>query len=202
MLNITFITLSLLFISMFASANKSNIPLSRFSQLPSVELPITSPNGKHIAVILNQDELTQVAILDSDNHANLAVILQSGAEKYRIDEINWANNDRILVTVSQPFTIKKVRLGKYTKQFYRMKNSKVRTKHLYSASIDGKDVFEMRKRVDKKQSALEFYLASPSLLSLLKDDPDNVLVTMNDSRDNNHSSVFKVNVTNGNFEKY
>ncbi|GLX79402.1 peptidase S9 [Thalassotalea insulae] len=187
MLRSVILILSLFIAASQAMAKSQQIPLEYFNHLPAVEQPSISPDGKHIAVILNQAEFTQVAIVDYDNHSNVQVILQLGADKYRIDELDWANDERILVTVSQP---------------YKIENYRLRTTHLYSASIDGKDVFELRQRASKGQSKLDFYFASPELLSLLQDDSEHVLVTINDRRDNNYSSVFKVNVTNGEFEKY
>ncbi|WP_448566944.1 alpha/beta fold hydrolase [Thalassotalea ganghwensis] len=184
---ILFVAAVLLSISQFSFAKSQQIPLQHFYQLPMVQNPVISPDGKNIAVILNQDGLTQVAIVDFNDHSKVNVILQLGAEKYRIDELNWANNERVLVTVSQPMKVDRYRL---------------RSTHLYSASLDGKDVFELRKRGKRRESALEFYYASPSLLSLLQDDPEHILVTQNDPRDKNYSSVFKVNVKNGDFEKY
>jgi len=187
MLRIVFLALWMISIPSLAMNKSTDIPIEYFNQLPVVDEPAISPNGKNIAVILNQEEFTQVAIVDFEDPKKMTVILQLGAEKYRIDDLNWANDGRILVTVSQPFKVQNIRL---------------RTTHIYSASIDAKSVFELRKRASNKQSALEFYYDSPSLLSLLQDDEDHVLVTINDPRDNNYSSVFKVNVESGKFEKY
>ena len=168
-------------------AKSQQIPLKDFYQLPMVQMPALSPDGKHIAVVLNQGEATQVAIVDFNDHSKVSVILQLGAEKYRIDSLAWANDEKILVTVSQPIRIQRYRL---------------RTSHIYSASIDGKNVFELRQKGSRKQTPLEFLYASPRLLSLLQDDPNHVLVTLSDERDKNYSSVFKVNVNDGSFEKY
>lgn len=176
----------LLISSFMVSANKNEIPLEHFSQMPMVQSPSISPDGKHIAVILNQGEFTQVAIVKFENPSDMAVILQLGAEKYRIGDLSWVNNKRIVVDVSQP---------------YMVNDRWVRTNHLYSASIDGSDVKELRKK-SRKQSARKFWLASPNLLNTLPKDPDHILVTTVDERDGNYSSVFKVNVNTGEFTKY
>ena len=154
--------------------------------MPMVSSPSISPDEKNIAVILNQGEFTQMAIIPFADRSNVTVILQLGIEKYRIDSLSWANDNRILASVTQPFIIQKQRY---------------RTTHLYSAQIDGSNVFEIRKK-SKNRSPVAFYYNSPRLLSLLEDDPEHILITINDPRDNNYSSVFKVNVNNGGFEKY
>ncbi len=168
------------------AAKKPLIPLEHFNQMPMVSSPVISPDGNNIAVILNQGEFAQVAVVPFSDRAAVKVLLRLGAEKYRIEDIDWVNDERIIVSVSQP---------------YRVDNSRLRTTHLYSAKIDGSNVFEMRKRL-RKNSPRNFYYNSPKLLSLLKDDPKHILVTLSDPRDNNYSSVFKLNVESGKFDKY
>jgi dipeptidyl aminopeptidase/acylaminoacyl peptidase len=70
---------------------------------------------------------------------------------------------------------------------------------LYSAKIDGSEVFEIRR---KSKDQVSFYYNSPNVLSLLDDDPKHILITINDPRDNNYSSVYKVNIEDGDFDKY
>jgi len=183
---IVFISLFLLSTNLLAK--EGQIPLEYFNQMPMVEEPIISPDGKNIAVIFNQGELTQVALFPFDDKSQMKVILQLGTEKYRIESIDWANNERILVSVSQPMYIDDWK-------------ARVRTNHLYSANIDGSSVFELRK-IAKNQRETTFYKNSPILKSLLNNDPDHILVTMYDERDNNYTSVFKVNVNTGEFNKY
>jgi dipeptidyl aminopeptidase/acylaminoacyl peptidase len=186
MLKIINLTLVLILISFNTIAKSPLIPLKHFTQMPMVSSPSVSPDGQNIAVILNQGEFTQVAVMPFNDRSKVKVLLQLGVEKYRIDDLSWGNDKRILVSVSQPYIIR---------------NNKYRTTHLYSATIDGSDVFEIRKK-SRKKTRVEFYYNSPRLLSLLDDDPDHVLVTIRDPRDNNYSSIFKVNVNDGDFEKY
>jgi dipeptidyl aminopeptidase/acylaminoacyl peptidase len=186
MLKIINLTLVLILISFNTIAKSPLIPLKHFTQMPMVSSPSISPDGKNIAVILNQGEFTQVAVMPFNDRSKVKVLLQLGVEKYRIDNLSWGNDERILVSVSQPYIIR---------------NNKYRTTHLYSATIDGTDVFEIRKK-SRKKTRVDFYYNSPRLLSLLDDDPDHVLVTIRDPRDNNYSSIFKVNVNDGDFEKY
>jgi len=169
------------------AAKKTQIPVSAFNQMPMVQQPIISPDGENIAVITNQGDQTQVSIVPFNDPGAMKTIVALGEDKYRIESIYWANNQRVLVSVTQPF---------------RASARQLRTSHLYSASIAGGDVVELKKRLSKKATQWEFYRSTPHLLSLLKKEPNHILVTVNDIRDNYYSSVFKVDIRNGDFEKY
>jgi len=179
----------LIFIVLFSATSlaKKQIPVSAFNQMPMVQQPIISPDGKNIAVITNQGDQTQVSIVPFNDPGAMKTIVALGEDKYRIESIDWANNQRILVSVTQPF---------------RASSRQLRTSHIYSASIDGGDVIELKKRLSKKATQWEFYRSTPRLLSLLKKEPNHILVTVNDIRDNYYSSVFKVDIRNGDFKKY
>ncbi|MCG7532272.1 S9 family peptidase [Psychrobium sp. MM17-31] len=164
-----------------------NIPITEFNKMPMVAQPSVSPDGKNIATIVNSEDKTQVAIIPFNDPSKMSIIVALGGDKFRIDSIDWANNQRVLITVSQPF---------------KAYNLQLRTSHIYSASLDGKDVIELKKRLHRKATAEEFYRNSPNLLSLLKDEPNHILVTINDIRDNNYSSVFKVDIRDSSYEKY
>lgn len=165
---------------------EKNVPISSFNQMPAVQQPIVSPNGENIAVITNRGDDTSVSILPYNNPRDLKTLLALGGEKYRIESIDWANNKRVIVKVTQP---------------YKVDNYQLRTTHLYSASIDGKSIFELNKRSNDK-GKWDFYRARPELLSLLPKEKDHILVTIRDKRDGYYSSVFKVNVNTGDFKKY
>ncbi len=186
-------TLSLLLVltSVSTLAN-SLIPIASFNQMPMVQDPILSPDGKNIAVITNRDGVTQVSIVPFNNPKKMVPILELGAEKFRIETIYWANDERVLAVVSQPF-----------------KNGmrQTRSSHMYSAAIDGSDIRELRKKVKKavnegQNKSVDFLRLSPHFLSIFESDQDHILVTMSDKRDNYYSSVFKVNVNTGEFFKY
>ncbi|MEP3925725.1 MAG: hypothetical protein ABJM37_08540, partial [Gilvibacter sp.] len=149
-----------------------------------------SPNGEHLAGIYNSNSNTQVVVMPFGSQ-DLKALVTLGGEKYRIESIDWANDKRLLINVSQP---------------YEFNGLKLRTTHLYSADIEGKNVFEMRRstnaRVSTKTTELDFYYNSPNLLNILPNDADHILVTTRDSRDGNYASVYKVNVNDGKFEKH
>jgi hypothetical protein len=184
---VSILILLALFSANSVAAKKQQIPVSAFNQMPMVQQPSISPDGKNIAVITNQGNKTQVSIVPFEDKKSMSTILALGGDKYRIDSIVWANDQRILVTVSQPLTIGKRRL---------------RSTHVYSASIDGKDVFEIKKRDGKGISDWELYASIPRLLTVLRKEPNHVLMTIRDKRDDYYSSVFKVDIRDGTFKKY
>jgi len=94
------VPLALLILSTVALAKPPSIPLKYSNQMPVVSQPTLSPDGKYIAVILNEGDSTQVAIVPFDNKNQVQAILKLGTQKYRIEQLAWANNERILVSVS------------------------------------------------------------------------------------------------------
>lgn len=167
--------------------------IASFNKLPAVSLPKVSPDGKNIAVITNREDDTQVSISPYDSPQNMTTIIGLASDEYRIENIHWLNNARVLINVSKPF---------------RTNNRQVRTTHLYSASIDAQNIFEIKQRDSDKfeakgiDSDFLYYMTRPKLLSLLPLENDSILVTTRDERDGYYSSVFKVNVNTGEFKKY
>lgn len=167
--------------------------ITNFNKLPAVSKPKLSPNGENIAVITNQEEKTQVSIIPFQDPQNIFTLIGLASEQYRIENIEWLNNNRVLIKVSKPF---------------RAINRQVRSTHLYSASIDGKDIFELKPNDSDKfedqgiDSDWLYYISRPQLLSLLPLEKDFILVTTKDERDNFYTSVFKVNINTGEFSKY
>tara|TARA_R110002167_G_scaffold84940_1_gene230650 strand:- start:409 stop:2355 length:1947 start_codon:yes stop_codon:yes gene_type:complete len=173
-----------------STLHAESLPLEYFNQMPLLQNPVISPNGEHLAGIYNSNDNTQVVVMPFGSQ-DLKALVTLGGEKYRIEGIDWANNKRLLINVSQP---------------YEFKGLKLRTTHLFSADLEGKNVFEMRRstnaRVSTKTTDLDFYYNSPNLLNILPNDADHILVTTRDSRDGNYASVYKVNVNDGKFEKH
>jgi len=171
----------------FSALAQQKIPIGSFNQMPVVDQPSLSPDGQRIAVITNRDDVTQVSIFSFSDPNDVTTLLGLDGEKFRIEDVSWANNKRIIVKVTQPFKADGLQL---------------RTTHLYSASVDGQSIFELNKRTGGKLTQWEFYRARPELLSVLPKEPNHILVTIQDVRDDYYSSVFKVNINNGDFEKY
>jgi len=166
---------------------KKNIPVEFFNHLPMIQQPTISPDGKTIAVIYNQGNETQVAIVPFDNLSDFNVLIKLGAEKYRLEKIDWVNNEKLVVTVTQPFNIN---------------SHKLRIPHLYSVGIDGKYMELKSNDYKKARSNSDSYWASSLVKSLLQEDPNHILVESNDGRDGGYKSIFKVNINTGEYEKY
>ncbi|NQY35190.1 MAG: S9 family peptidase [Alteromonadaceae bacterium] len=182
-----FFAFALTLCSFFTLASKAEvIPLSSFNQMPLVVQPSLSPDGKNIAVITNRGEQTQVSVSPYDNPKEIVPVAGLDGAKYRIESIAWANNERILITVTQPI--------KYL--YYQL-----RTSHIYSVKIDGSSLIELKSKKRVKDN-LDAYRSSPHLLSLLDKEPNHILVTIKDWQDEYYSSVYKVNIETGDFKKY
>ena len=127
-----FFAFALTLCSFFTLASKAEvIPLSSFNQMPLVVQPSLSPDGKNIAVITNRGEQTQVSVSPYDNPKEIVPVAGLDGAKYRIESIAWANNERILITVTQPI--------KYL--YYQL-----RTSHIYSVKIDGSSLIELKSK--------------------------------------------------------
>ena len=75
MLKIINLTLVLILISFNTIAKSPLIPLKHFTQMPMVSSPSVSPDGQNIAVILNQGEFTQVAVMPFNDRSKVKVLL-------------------------------------------------------------------------------------------------------------------------------
>ncbi|UHQ56770.1 alpha/beta hydrolase family protein [Microbulbifer sp. YPW16] len=160
-----------------------------FSDLPLVNQVSVSPDGKNLLAVVNSENKTLVATAPyGSKEVNFLVGLEEG--KFRIESVSWLNNERVLAAVSQP---EQLRVGG--------RNVRARLTTLYSISIDGKSTIELKKR-DVAESDIDLLRLNPSVVSLLPEDDEHILVEVADPRDNYFSSVFKVNVENGDFEKY
>lgn len=160
-----------------------------FSDLPLVNDVSISPDGEQLLSVINSGGKTLVATAPfGSKKVNYIVGLEEG--KYRIESVDWLNNERVLVKVTQP-----ERVDVYGRK------TRVRLTSLYSVSIDGKSTIELNKR-DLARDGLDLLRLNPSVVSLLPDDKDHILVELADPRDNYYSSVFKVNVNNGKYSKY
>jgi dipeptidyl aminopeptidase/acylaminoacyl peptidase len=166
------------------------LPIEHFNQMPMLQQPAISPSGKHLTGIYNNKNNTQVVVTQFGSQ-DLQALVSLGGEKYRIESVQWANDKVILVSVSQP---------------YEYNGLKLRTTHLYSADLEGKNVFEIRRSTKARRSTstseLDFYYNSPNILNILPNETDHILVTTRDSRDGNYSSIYKVNINDGSFEKH
>ena len=127
------------------SLHSETLPIEHFNHMPMLQQPTISPNGKYLAGIYNSNDKTQVVVAPFGTQ-NLSALVSLGGEQYRIEDVTWANDERLLVNVSQPYEYERLRL---------------RTTHVFSADIEGKNVFEMRRSIQARRETnktdLDFY---------------------------------------------
>ena len=95
------ILILLLFIPTFAiHAEKPKLGYKKFAHLPMVQYARVSPDGKHIAAVLNSAEGPSL-VVSKFADTELSTIAQLTKNKDRIDNLYWVNNNRVLISASQ-----------------------------------------------------------------------------------------------------
>lgn len=175
--------LSVLLALSMSPAFSEELPVEYFAKLPVVKWPAVSPDGAHIAVLV-RNESGYYDVMVTPFGKNDFVVLASLKKAYdRIEWIGWANNERLLVSASAPENI-----GAHH----------FRISRLYSIGIDGKEVLQLSRPVQRQSQRT--YRDEGDVISLLRDDPDHVLVEQWDDNDDG-PVVYKVNVYTNEFEK-
>ena len=171
-----------------SSASAQELPYTSFGHLPIVEEPSVSPDGAHVASILNgEDGPTIVVSTFGSTELNAIVRLKYG--EHRIDWITWANNERILISVSESN-------GQTTEQR--------RVPRLYQVRLDGKDMKQIRRRLTAKEMERlpqwQKNLPTNIILSMLPEEPDHILMQIWDEWDQAYA-VYKVDLVKNKFKK-
>ena len=84
-----------------ACATAPRIPTSVFAQRPFMSEPVLSPDGSHIAALLDVKGKVVLGVLTSDGQL---VRSQPVGEKYDINWFRWAGNDTLLVSIGTTLT--------------------------------------------------------------------------------------------------
>ena len=200
----TFVTL-VIFIFSYSSVAIGNENNNSDNKIEAINLDINtlfqeddyrnvslSPDGKHIALIRNHKG-TPILVIVSVNTMK-AVNQISFANNDSVGRYAWANNERLLVFLS-------------SKQ--RNKERKGYIGEIYSINIDedkGKFVFGLRSLVRRgkikkgtKDHDYEKHLAHPNIISMLKEDPEHIIIST--SRYNDKGMwVYKLNIYDGKIE--
>jgi dipeptidyl aminopeptidase/acylaminoacyl peptidase len=160
-------------------------PVEAFGRLPVLAQPSLSPDGKHLATIKPYNGRSVAVIYDLSDPTAKPVILP--LDEGFIVGVQWANNDRLLVTIN----LNKGMLGYDMIAWYRT----------VSADTKGKNftvLFKNNKDIDYNPSA-------SNILDLDLDDPDHIFMTLYKDESDLTSAfskpqmiVFKVNVNSGN----
>lgn len=166
------------------AAAAQELPVGSFGQLPLVERPTISPDGKYVALIVNGEEGPTVNVAEFGSREMTPVaMLKYGVD--RIEYIHWANNERLLIASSESTL--------YVGDRYRVGR-------LYSVDRDGKNLKRIGRKTVKEPSPWTFKLDTTNVIDWLKDDPKHVLMQLYDELDEAWS-VFEVDIYKNKFRK-
>ena len=177
-------------LSLFVAFNTTaqELPYTAFGTLPVIEQPRVSPDGAHVAAILNGPDGPTVVVSDFGS-TDLNAIVRLENDESRLDWIRWANDERILISVSESS-------GLGAKRY--------RVPRLYQVGLDGKDMKQVRRKVTGKeyQRQVEWMKNMPTnkIISILPDEPDHILMQLWDEWDEAYA-VYKVEFAKNKFKK-
>ena len=164
--------------TLFQDADYSNVSLS--------------PDGKHIALIRNQEGTPILVIVDVTTMKAINQIYFD--KKDSVGSYSWANNERLLITLASKQRNKE-RRGTYGE--------------IYAINLDdnkGKFIFGVRSLVRRgklrnhvTEADYEKHFAHPTIISYLKDDPEHILISTSQYFDEG-MWLYKLNVYNGQIE--
>ena len=176
--------LCLLLCVLAAPTLAAKLPYEHFGHLPIVEQPSVSPNGELVAVVVNSDRGPTVNIAPFGSR-DLTPIIQLKSGEDRIDWIEWANDDRLLVSASQSSLIS---------------GDRIRISRLFSIGADGQGLREIKRKTVTPPKWFEVFYDTTRIVSWLRDDPEHVLIELYDTLDG-AIAVFKVNIYTNDFDK-
>ncbi len=145
--------------------------------------PDVSPNGQHTVAVFNSDDGPSVVVAPFGS-TELTTIVKLKKSQDRVDDVYWLNNERILVSAS------------YSE---RVAGNKYRISRLFVVNKDGSDLIEIKRNL-KKDAPDWLKRNTPTVISILADDPKHILVQLY-NREDQAPSVFKVNIYTNDFEK-
>ena len=139
----------------------AQVPVWAFGALPEIDDAAVSPDGETIALLENIKDETVVRFFDLKTGEQSRGIKVGGV---KARTLRWANNDRILLLVSQTQTLDTV-AGKKTYEFFRYA----------SVSKSKNDVTYLLARGD-----VAFFLGAGEILHMLPDEPNHILMAKHD----------------------
>lgn len=164
------------------------LPYTSFGQLPVIEQPRVSPDGRNVVSILNGPE-GPTLVVSPFGSSDLNAIVRLKHREHRIDWIRWANNERILISVSESS-------GQGTEKY--------RVPRLYQVGLDGKGMKQVRRRPNAKEmerlAEWQKKLPTNIIISMLPEEPDHILMQVWDEWDNAYA-VYKVEFAKNKFKK-
>lgn len=151
--------------------------LAAFPQYASFTL---SPDGKHIAALRANGEDRVIAVWDTDALDKAPVLI--GAARMKIARVSFIKNDRLAVSLWQPYDL---RVDRVTKTFL---------SKLMITDLKGKDWKEplQQPHATSRMQELQQALSNPTVLDSLPNDPHHILVISGSG--SNSGDVYKVDL--------
>lgn len=167
----------------FAQTPK-DIPIEYFGVLPKNSGVRLSPDGKHFSIVSFIDGVRYVVITEVGGKPLMAI---PPYKKMSIDWANWANNETILIRMSGEKEIHS-RFGK------------INANRLISYNINGGKPRNMQKAARIKGTDNNTYMANSSaIVDWMREDPDYILLAIDEDGSDASVEVRKVNINNGNY---
>jgi len=175
-------------------AHAKNIPVEHYARLPAIRDAAISPDGKSLAAIVEQNGRYVIATFDLTPTGLRNHNVFDAGDNARYNWLRWANNDRLLMSITLSEEIKKW-------------DALVEGDWLYTSD---KLLRQAQPLLDVQQAAGRLYLDNDNVAGFLPDDPDHILmVFQGDTRTRKSKlmdtygadtadipfSVYKVNVT-------
>jgi dipeptidyl aminopeptidase/acylaminoacyl peptidase len=179
-----FVVLMLLLGASFSSiADNPSLGYEKFGHLPMVTKARVSPDGKLVVAVLNNEEGPSV-VVSPFGTKDLNTIVRLKKSQDLIEKIYWLNNERLMIEASYSAV---------------SSGTRYRQSRFFAVNFDGSELKEIKRKYAKGTPYWEQNLEL-RLLSILPDNKDHILIQMHD-RNDNATSVFKVNVYTNGFDK-
>lgn len=149
-------------------------PAKAFGELPLAYDADISPDGKHLAVVVNVDGMYYAATRKTENHVGKMDAISLGKE-LRPRYIKWVNNERFVISVEKSETFR---------------GTPFVTTNLFTKSLGSKKGrFILTPRF--------FRQFNDRVVDWLEDDPEHILMAYSEEQGEPYPDIFKVNVTTG-----
>ena len=165
--------LLILLLSMSTYVNSKPIPLEHFAQKAKFINMKIAPDGKHLAFTYEDESQIKLGIMNMKTMQG-TFSFDMGPNR-EAAQFWWANNERVII-ISQRIT--------------GWLDGKNTYPEMFAANIDGK----------KRQVLWNYQRSDVRLVSLLRDDPDHVLVSKHHFTENMSGKLQKLNVYNRNMD--
>ena len=167
-------------------AQQSHPPAEAFGQLPALTQPELSPDGKHLAAVQSHKGRPAAVIYDLDTKPTPAPLVLPYKDGI-IEGVNWANNDRLLITINMNV------IGDYDLKV----NAWFRT---LSVDVHGQNAVLLF----ANSASRNFNYSASGLVDVDLDDPDHVFMSLwnVDGYFDPTNTIYRIDVNSGNAEVF